>query len=956
MFYKLKAMGSLVALIALALALQPACFGQASATSGEITGTITDPSGAALPGATVEITNTGTGLKQTGTTTDSGLYRFSLLPLGSYDLDIQAAGFGPAHQKGIVINAGATATVNVTVQLAGTATEVQVTASGIITEPSRTDLGSTLDYNTTHNLPLVSRNPFNFILFQPNVSGRANTEFGVPRKINANGFNGRINYMLDGSNNTESDRAGIRLIPISNTYVEEIQQVSNGFAPEFGNTVGTVFNTVTKSGTNDYHGEAAYLFRRTDFNARPKLLATTTATPTINVNSYSVDGGGRIIRDRLFFFGAFEHVTRDLPNVVTVPAATLAQLGLPANFGDAIPFAQSVYFYMAKADWVLGSKNRLSIRYNHHANDSPFNSGGGLTLISRTYNFIDRSHVGAVQLITSFSSNAINELRAQIAYRGQSQNRFAATGTGPAIVVSGVANFGGPIDVGFIYEETTPELADNFSYNRGNHAFKAGFSVRGIRDTQVQQTSTTYAFPTIAAYLAAVNGSALKGYSGFTQTFGNPSINYNSLFTGVFAQDTWKPGRNATITYGLRYDVYSPPAADTSSPFAFSQKFRTDRNNFAPRLGFAFGLGNDQKTVIRASSGFFYDPPQTDQYRRAILNNGTPRFFTISATPATSFAPAFPNSFTQLPAGFSLAIQDITTISPNFATLYSYNANGSITRELSRNYVISASYLYTKGTRLPVYRNINVVPSGAFLADGRPIFSGTSRVFPQFANILSAESVGISNYNGANLTLHKGLSHGYEFYATYTWSHAIDDAPEQNNIDSASGLLADSSNRRLDRANSLTDKRHTFNMTGVFLPEIHLGNHAADYLLNHNQVSIALVASSGDLFNIGGNRVLNGDTSEPGTFQRPAFVGRNTVRGPAVFELNARYSRLFPIRERTSVEFLAESTNITNTLNVTNLNTAAQVNTLGVITVPATLAATGARDQRLIQLGIRFNF
>ena len=83
-----------------------------------------------------------------------------------------------------------------------------------------------------HNLPLVSRNPYNFILFQPNVSGRANTEFGVPRKINANGFNGRINYQLDGSNNTESDRAGIRLIPISDTYVAEIQQVSNGFAPE----------------------------------------------------------------------------------------------------------------------------------------------------------------------------------------------------------------------------------------------------------------------------------------------------------------------------------------------------------------------------------------------------------------------------------------------------------------------------------------------------------------------------------------------------------------------------------------------------------------------------------------------------------------------------------------------------------------------------------------------------
>ena len=91
------------------------------------------------------------------------------------------------------------------------------------------------------NLPLVSRNPLNFILLQPNVSGHSNTEFGVPRKVDANGFNDRINYQLDGSSNVESDRAGIRLLPISETWIQEVQAVNNGFAPEFGNTVGTLF-------------------------------------------------------------------------------------------------------------------------------------------------------------------------------------------------------------------------------------------------------------------------------------------------------------------------------------------------------------------------------------------------------------------------------------------------------------------------------------------------------------------------------------------------------------------------------------------------------------------------------------------------------------------------------------------------------------------------------------------
>ena len=157
---------------------------------------------AAISGATVQVTNVDTGFKQSTKTGDTGLYRFTVLPLGTYDVEAQASGFGATRRTGIALSAGATATMDITVSVAGTTTMVDVSASAAITEPSRIDLGSTLSENMTRNLPLVSRNPYNFILFQPNVSGRANTEFGVPRKINANGFNGRIYYQLDGSNNT----------------------------------------------------------------------------------------------------------------------------------------------------------------------------------------------------------------------------------------------------------------------------------------------------------------------------------------------------------------------------------------------------------------------------------------------------------------------------------------------------------------------------------------------------------------------------------------------------------------------------------------------------------------------------------------------------------------------------------------------------------------------------------
>src|SRR5207253_3482439 len=124
----------------------------------------------------------------------------------------------------------------------------------------------------------------------------------------------------------------------------------------------------------------------------------------------------------------------------------------------------------------------------------------------------------------------------------------------------------------------------------------------------------------------------------------------------------------------------------------------------------------------------------------------------------------FPAVFTGVPAGAAGSL-DVNTVSPDFSTLYSINGNVSITREITASTSITASYLYTAGNRLPVYRNINPVPSGAFLADGRPIF-GAAKVFAAFGNVLSAESVGHSMYNGANLTLRKQLARGYELYAT----------------------------------------------------------------------------------------------------------------------------------------------------------------------------------------------
>jgi hypothetical protein len=330
-------------------------------------------------------------------------------------------------------------------------------------------------------------------------------------------------------------------------------------------------------------------------------------------------------------------------------------------------------------------------------------------------------------------------------------------------------------------------------------------------------------------------------------------------------------------------------------------------------------------------------------------------FFNINRTPTQPFAPSFPTIYTTLPEGFPLQQQTITTVDPNFATLYSGNANVSISRAITSDIGFTATYLYTRGNRLPIWRNINLVPSGRTLADGRPIFSSTARVYSGFADILSAESVGQSVYNGLNLTLTKRFSHAFEVFGTYTWSHAIDDAPEQNNIDSGNFTLSDPTNRRLDRSNSLTDRRHAFNGNFVLTPT-YAGDGLRHYLLNNNRLAILATIQSGEVVNLGSNMTLNGDPTIPTSLQRPAFIGRNTLRVPRTVEFNARYSRVFPIREAMNFEFLAESTNLFNRTNVTGMNSTATVDALGNMLTSPSLQWASALDQRLIQLGFKFNF
>jgi Carboxypeptidase regulatory-like domain len=974
-----------VKILLLTIVLSTAVFAQSQALNGQIEGVVSDSNGANVPNATITALNTQTGTTRTVKSDGSGVYRLPLLPLGSYRVTIEATNFKKLVRDGITLTTGQTATIDAELQAGGATETVTIEADSPIADSGKIDVGRVMNSREVESLPLVSRNPYNYSLLQANVTGRPNSEFGVPR-INANGYARRTNYQLDGNSNTQADRGGIRLMPISETFVSEVQLVTNGFSAEFGNTPGLIMNAVTPSGTNTIHGSGSYRFRRTPFYARPFQYSLGTDLQKNTADNPVFAIGGPIVKDKWHYYGGYEYVRRDLavePNrLVTINAANQTALiaaGLnSAIFPAAIPVSQKANFFLIRTDAQISENNRLSGRFNYFHNNSPNNIGGGANTLQRSIDFIDLSYSAGIQLISTISPNLLNEFRFQYAKRESQNLANSNSGTGPSIVITGIANFGSPENKDTIAPlETTTQFLDNFTWTTGNHTMKFGGGFNRIYDLRKSNVFARYTFDSILNYVSARTGvvqpnatcpvSATKCYTGYTEVFGNPQIEYKSTFYNWFVQDDWKITPKVKLNFGLRYDLYNIPKANSASPFSASQKFNVDKNNFAPRLGIVYGLRDGTySTIIRASAGLYYDTPALDLYLRALQTNGSPLLFNFNFGPTTAGSPSFPTTFGSLPPGSVLPVQSIDTVSPDFETMYATHSNIQLEQGLTKDISATFGFIHSGGRHLPVYRNINRINPTTFLADGRPVFSGTvsaaTRLDPRFNNILMAESVGNSSYNAATFQLTKRFSQGYQFSVNYTLSKSQDDAPEQNLVATQVTNLvsSDPTNRSRDRGLSLADQRHTFVTSAVVKPIFSIENKALNSILNNNQFGLIVTANSGERFNI----VSITDRNVDGFIgsDRPVGFARNSGKTPNQFNADLRYSRYFNFSERFKLEVFGEAVNIFNVNSVfqfNNVNVA--TNADGTLNGPLPEFNSAARgitslDSRQFQMGFKFKF
>jgi hypothetical protein len=904
-------------------------FSQQTVTSASLSGTIEDASGARVPGATVTAHNHERNQKWTAQSEADGDFKFLLLPVGSYELKVEAQGFAP-YIRQLSLTLGKTLDLPVKLQVAGEQESVEVIGLAPVVEAARTQLTETIIPQEIESLPLNGRNYLDLALLSPAVS-RTNTgsneRFAETSAIPGTGISiaGQRNlnsgFVVDGlsANDDAADLAGTFF---SQEVIREFQVVTSGGIAEFGRAAGGTINILTQSGANDWHGRLYGFLRNQRLDARNAFAAH---KDPLTQTQYGVSLGGPITRDRGFLFSNFEQEHLNRAALITISPANVASINNALNrFGykpERVVTGEYTTGYdrtnfFAKTDYNLTALNRLSARYSLYDISSPnARSVGGLNTTSRGTVLEDRDQTIAISDVDAISTNAVNEARFQY-----TRSNLSAPGNdlvGPAVSISGVANFGASTSSPTGRITDMLEVSNSFSRQSGTHYWKAGVDFLYNRiDIQFPGTLYgSYSFSSLPNFLTGT-------YTTFQQGFGNVDWFQTNPNFGWFVQDEWKPKHGLTINAGLRHDVQWLAAS-----------IQTRGMNFSPRIGIAYAPGA-HKTVVRAGFGLYYDRIPLRAVANALRGAGL-GYKVVSLQRTQVGAPVFPDKLASFPSNVLI---NLATIDPQIKNEYSVQANLQVERDLGHGTSVSMGYIHTRGTHIIMQRNLNV-PSCTATQDPANLCRPNS----SFGNITQYSGQGDSYYNGMTLSVQNHTASWTTLRFAYTFSKTLDNAGNaffnspQNNF-----------NLRDDRGLSDNDQRNRLTVSGQFSAPKTDSNNLTAKIVRGFQLSTIFTYSSPYPFNI-----LTGAQTIQTTSARPAGVGKNTGKGFNFAALDLRLSRNFRFTERIGMEILAETF---NTLNRTNLQFPNNVFGTGTVPLPTFGKPTAANDPRQIQFGLRVNF
>ncbi|MBI3941209.1 MAG: TonB-dependent receptor [Acidobacteria bacterium] len=916
--------------------------GQSQATSGTVQGFIRDESGAVLPDASVVVRHLETGLTRELTTDVSGYYHSVSLPSGTYDVQASRDGFATVRRTGIALSLGQSLDVDIVLKVSPIAEQVTVEASGPVLEVAKTEVSTTVGERAIQELPISGRRFTDFVLLTPGVtqdprglsgSQTGDLSFGGLRGINNN-------VQIDGVDNNNAFFAQSRgryraPYNFSQAAVKEFQVVNSNFSAEFGKAAGAVVNVITKSGTNELHGEAFYFIRDSGVAARNPFLDRKFKS---RQQQFGGSIGLPIARDQLFFFGSYDQQVFRVPTNVRllgIPAADAANPD-PAIQG-AIRFLRGLEgdfkaellanVFLAKADWILSPQQRLSARYNYQhlggSNNVFFNLVNPVTRFS-----IDNNATGTVRtdsavlsLTSVLSARALNEFRFQFAW--DDQNNVSNSDVPQASITNVISGFGRATTEPRYTRERRFQFMDTYSLTRGRHELKAGadMSVLRIGNFFPGTFGGSYSFASISDFV-------LRSPTSYEQNFGNPVTNPDTMQYAFFVQENWRTRPDLNLNFGLRYELetYRTNQLEANPAYPSTGRIRIDKNNLAPRFGFSWAPSMAKSTVVRGGYGFFYGRTAQIITSTAISGNGlrTQRFTLSRSVPAqAALIPPYPNRLSA-PPNLAAVRSDVFVFAPDFVNPYAQQGSFGIERQLRDAARASVTYVVVKGTHLNRSRDVNLfAPTPVVL----PIFDGatqvgtgvvrqfntTTRPVAALGQINTFESVANSIYHGLIVSLNRRWSDNYQFQLSYTLSKAIDDGPDALIVTRA-GRVQNTFNAGDERALSVTDQRHRFVFSWTWAPEFKALQGAASPLLNGWKLGAISTVTSGRPV----NGQASGDPNRDGNSNndRTAGLGRNSFRGFGYHNHDLRVTRVFNLNERSRIEFLTEFFNIFNHTNL----------------------------------------
>ncbi len=986
----------------LLLLVSAPAFAQTAGGVAGISGVVHDPSGSAVPNAKVVISSDAQGTLRTATTNSAGGFTApALVPGPGYKVTVTVAGFAGYEANAIVLQVGQQLDLNVQLTVAANTTQVDVTAATPLVQSTKTDVSDVIDTKQIDELPINGRRVDSFVLLTPGVTNDGT--FGL---LTFRGVAGHNAFLIDGNDTTEqfyNENAGRTRISsqISQDAVQEFQVVSSNFSAAYGRAMGGVVNTVTRSGSNNFHGTAYWFFRNRTLNARDRYA---TINPHEVRHQAGASVGGKIIKDKLFYFFNGDFTRRNFPmvsrinraGVIDPNAQTFLGCGAPATpqqcaavnailprYFGLIPREGNQDLGFGRLDYHLSDRHSLSGSFNYQRFRSP--NGIQTGIVSTTGSAIGSNGDDSVRVRNSKlswtavpNSTVVNEFR-----WGWSTDRQADTfdnGLLPAgigLVTLTVASQTG-LGAGANYlprvqpDEQRFQFADNLSWIKGKHTLKFGADFADTSDYTyfISNAFGAYTYQTVTAFAQDFSGpNTGKHWQTYAQTFGNPVVDAPIRDYAFYAEDQFRATEKLNVTVGARYEYAQLPQPKIVNPdYPQTGHISTGKRNLAPRIGIAYSL--DEKTVIRAGFGMYHARFMGSLIDNLFANNGIYQTaISLASTNAAQVAagPVYPFALTPLPTGASLSASNIQFADPNLRTPYSEQGTLAIERQFGRDISVTASYIWSRGVQLYAVRDLNMAPLGPnftyTINDDKgtqvgyfttPVYIG-KRPDARYGGVYQNENGVNSYYSGLALQMRKRFSHGFTAHVSYTWAHEIDDGQ----YDGTNALFFSNVNNysyngdyKFDKGSGRLDQRQRLVFSWIAAPTFtHRSGAFWKYVVNNWQLSAITTMHSGrpttatlrttdtPVTGMLFNTTLNGFG---GSFRVP-FWPVNSLYTPSTYRADARLSKVLPFGENSRMKLYLnfEAFNISNTIVDTSITNQAYTEARGVLTLTPTAYGAG---------------